>query len=387
MAWLGTYGYRRKITIDNTKVSAALAGFPIAIILGTSVGLTNVDVSGIFTEISYINRKKIAVTASDGTTQLYVEIENWDVTNTRGLLHVRVASISATVDTDLYLYYDSTQADNTAYVGNALDTPAVAVWDTHFKGVWHLSQDPTGGAGAILDSSGNANHGTAQGSMTGTDLVISPYGGMALDFDGADDVIDCGDGVSLDIIDELTLEATAEADSGLLGQLLVGRDTSDASKRNYSLYGAGPTNSQIWFFVFSSNVFYNAPSANNALNQNWRHYCGVYDKTDLRTYIDGVLSGTPTALTTQIDNDDIQLTIGARNEPANDIRFDGAIGEVRVSATDRSAAWVLATKQTLFDNILTWGAEETGPPASTTQVNLIGNEVIGSGLFGGLIVR
>jgi hypothetical protein len=53
MDWLGSYKYRKKITIDHTKFSSDLDFFPIPIVLGSSVGQDNQDVSDIFTELGY----------------------------------------------------------------------------------------------------------------------------------------------------------------------------------------------------------------------------------------------------------------------------------------------------------------------------------------------
>lgn len=88
------------------------------------------------------NSKKIAVTQSDGVTQLYVEIEKWDYANKKARLWAKVPYIDDDVDTDLYLYYDRNHADNTAYVGAPNSTPAKNVWDNHFVFVRHMHDEP-----------------------------------------------------------------------------------------------------------------------------------------------------------------------------------------------------------------------------------------------------
>ena len=77
MGWLSGWSKRIKITVDNTYIDNDLTHFPIPILLGESVGQTNIDVSDIF-DVLGVNSKKIAVTKSDGLTQLYVEIERWN---------------------------------------------------------------------------------------------------------------------------------------------------------------------------------------------------------------------------------------------------------------------------------------------------------------------
>ena len=107
------YDRRIKMTIDSAgaKVDSDLTDFPIMVYLSASSGIGNDDVSAVFDELtSDANRKKIAVTKSDGITELYVEIEKWDDANEQAWLSVKVAganSISSSADTILYLYYDA----------------------------------------------------------------------------------------------------------------------------------------------------------------------------------------------------------------------------------------------------------------------------------------
>jgi len=139
MAWLSNWKKRVKLSIDNGDIGSTLTDFPILIYLSASSGINSEDISFVFDELqSNDNRKKIAVTKDDGITQCYVEIERWDHALEKAWLHVKVPSISSSVDTDLYLYYDSTHADNTTYVG---DTGSrTEVWNSDYKAVWHLNE-------------------------------------------------------------------------------------------------------------------------------------------------------------------------------------------------------------------------------------------------------
>ena len=84
-----------------------LSGFPVLVYLSVSSGIGSTDVSAVFDELtSDANRKKIAITTSDGTTQCYVEIERWDDANEKAWLWVKVPSVASGAETDLYLYYD-----------------------------------------------------------------------------------------------------------------------------------------------------------------------------------------------------------------------------------------------------------------------------------------
>src|SRR6056297_3563809 len=188
MSWLSGWAKRRKITIDNTNIDSDLTHFPVPVPLGTAVGQSDQDVSDIFDELGS-ESLKIAVTKSDGTTQIYAEVEQWDEASEKALLWVSKSDLTLTAasTTELYLYYDSTKADNTTYIGTSGNR--TEVWDSDFVAVYTLAQDPTGGTGCILDSTGNGHHGTPQGSMTSGDLVDGLIG-LALELDGNDDYIE-----------------------------------------------------------------------------------------------------------------------------------------------------------------------------------------------------
>jgi hypothetical protein len=109
--WLSGWANRVKLTIDHTKADSALSGFPILVHLCNSSGENLADVSFIFDNLgSDANRKKIAITTSDGTTQCCVEIDKWSDANEQAWLWVKVPSIGNTADTNLYLYYDAGHA-------------------------------------------------------------------------------------------------------------------------------------------------------------------------------------------------------------------------------------------------------------------------------------
>jgi len=201
--WLSGWDKRIKLTVDSGDIDAALSDFPILVYISTSSGYNSDDVSCVFDELtSDDNRKKIAVTLGEDT-ECYVEIEKWDDANEKAWLWVKVPSIADDADTDLYLYYDSTHADNDAYVGDPNSTPAENVWDTNFKLVTHMRDDPD--TSHIRDSTENNNDGAKTGAgepAVTTDGKIDD----AQHFDGADDDITVADAASLDITTNITLE-------------------------------------------------------------------------------------------------------------------------------------------------------------------------------------
>ena len=141
-AGLDGWANQIKITIDQSKIDANLTNYPVLINLSAASGINDANLSAIFTELgSDANRKKIAVTTADGVTQCYVEIEKWDTASRQASLWVRVPSISASVDTDLYLYYDRNQPDNNTFVGDKGSSAATRVWDNNYRLVLHLNDN------------------------------------------------------------------------------------------------------------------------------------------------------------------------------------------------------------------------------------------------------
>ena len=96
----------------------------------------------------------------------------------------------------------------------------------------------------------------------------------------------------------------------------------------------------------------------------WHHLTFLWDTSYLRHYRDGATSGTPVEQTNNAQaNADHDLVIGGYTfgTSAQTLAdFDGIIDEVRISSIGRSAAWLKATYNSLWDTLLTYGAEETG---------------------------
>jgi len=365
MSWLGTYKSRIELKIDHTKIDSPLTHFPVTLFLDSRH-------SGVFDEVgdSY---KKIALTKDDGVTQLYAEVEEWDSSNKKAVLHVSKSdwTISSTEDTVFYLYYDSSAEDNTGYIGDPGDSVAANVWDDNFAGVWHLSQDPTGGAGCIKDSTGNNNDGTPQGSMTSDDLVDGKVG-KALNFDGSDDYIDCGNDASITgVTNNFTMElwARPQTTHGIDAESTSG--TEGTSGQRYAIgaahgdntWGSGHAGAGVSIGTNGISVYEHADGYMPALLvyqgdiTEWNHIVIAYVDKQPRLYLNGV--SVRTGLTSPkayvhpgLYNDD---GIGGMSYG----HFDGLIDEVRISNAPRSDAWIKATYYSLFNELVYTREEPT----------------------------
>lgn len=136
MVWYDTnYSYKKKITIDRTKVSGDEIDFPVLISV-TDNDLRD-EANGGHTKSA--NGYDIIFTNSAENTQLKHEIEKY--TNTNGLLvfWVKVPALSSVFNTDIYIYYGK--------AGVGADPSTTDTWDSNFMAVWHMN--------SLLDSTSN----------------------------------------------------------------------------------------------------------------------------------------------------------------------------------------------------------------------------------------
>ena len=367
MAWLGTYTYRRKITVDNTNIDSDLTHFPVPVVLGTNVGQSAQDVSDIFDEVgaSYL---KTAITKVDGTTQIYGDVEVWDSGNEKAVIHVAKSDLDITTAavTELYIYYDATQADNITYIGLSGGTPAQSVYDSNYKAVLNMSQDPNGDvADSILDSTSNNNNGTPSGSMTTADLVDGTIG-KSIAFDGTDDKITSSANVTA------TTDITVEA-VGVFVSQTAGYERLCETRYDTGFYlGTGldttlTTDEPAAFIIHGTFL---EPTLGAAIDKTDSHYyAGVYDSSNIGLYIDGVSSGTTAETDPMTVNPLVISYDGVEDGYSNNI-----INYIRISDSVRSADWIKATYYALTDDLIVFGNIEPviiSHPETTIETSVL----------------
>ncbi len=372
--WLIGWNNRAKITIDHNDVDSDLSDFPVLVYLSNSSGRNNDDTTSIFDEVG-TNGKKIAVTQSDGTTQCYVEIEKWDNVSEQAWLWVKIPSISNTADTELYLYYDNSQPDNSVHIGDKESTPAQSVWNTNFKGVWHLDEDPSGTAPQMKESTLNNNNGTSYGNMTPSDQVAGKIDG-SLDFDGTDDYIQTMSS-ELKTLENFTLSVWFKADSTTTPQHILWQ--GPVSQNGWGDGSGNPNSHEMHLTICkfdtnnTLNFFYGYEEAGGdwipaveinisfSDTTNWNHavvvMTGAGTSPSAELFLNGVSQGTDTGTQTNRTAWDTNLRIG---RPGTSGRyFDGMIDEVRILGTACNASWVKASYESERDDLFDFGTSET----------------------------
>jgi hypothetical protein len=195
--------------------------------------------------------------------------------------------------------------------------PEIALTDPNLVGWWKLDD---GGGSVALDWSGRGNHGTIIGDP---EWVVGRVDG-ALDFDGLDDCINCGNPASLDITSQITLSAWVKTDAAGNGanqsyvtKMVAGENSS------YTLRHINTNN--IQFLIGTAGVLY---PVDNWFNGLWHHLAGTYDGSQLKLYIDGALRATM-ANAGDIPVGAYNVNIG-RDSIGNRFPYDGAIDDVRI---------------------------------------------------------
>jgi hypothetical protein len=329
------WGYRIMITLDGSKVTGNLTNFPYLVYIASNASLSANARSDVGFE-----GFDILFTSNDGTTKLDHEIEKY-ITGTGELVSwVEIPSMSAGVDTIIYMYY--------GYPSAADQSNAAGVWDSNYKGVLHLKET----AGAQADSTTNSNNGTASVTTQGSSTGIA---------NGADELSGTADYIQMGTtnwnVNQGTVSLWAYANSfpAGLGGYLFGHTTDPAYANRLQLYtddangnldlGLGDSHSKA-LNIYDFNI------------TTWYQVTLTWDGTNYEVYVDGIssASGTYTGLTALNTIADIGNTgnTAARNES-----FNGIIDEVRVSDIVRPIDWIQTSYNVQSDAA---GSSSVGPP-------------------------
>jgi hypothetical protein len=166
-SWSNGYAFRRAVTIDHIKVpNTDQVNFPV-LISGTYGFLATISNGG---DVISANGYDIIFTSDvAGTTILPFEQASYSASTGAVNYWVQVPALSHTADTVIYLFYgnggiSSDQSNKTA------------VWDTNYKGVWHLANGSTLSAN---DSTSSGNNGTIYGATATAGIIdgAASFGG------------------------------------------------------------------------------------------------------------------------------------------------------------------------------------------------------------------
>lgn len=222
-----------------------------------------------------------SISSNDGVTN--VETGVWDVLVTLNDETLNVDSFQLTI------------SDNTGGGGSGSLTDATA---------YYAFDEGTGTT--AIDSSVNGNDGTINGA-TWLSSANAKLGNSALSFDGTNDYVITDSVLTLNDVYSISLWFKSSDTGG--GNELVGQWTSTQSDRKFLVR---LNNGDIQFFIHDSGSPVSvSDTSSNFADNNWYHVVATTDGSDMRLYVNGVLSDSLSTSDTRTLNQ--QIVIGEAN--------------------------------------------------------------------------
>lgn len=310
------------------------------------------DNSCVFDEVG-ANSKKIAITKDDGTTELYGEIEKWD--NTNELADIWVSrdgwATSDTADTDGYIYYDNTHADNDTYIGIKNSTPAQSVWDGNFTGSYRMADGVDNEH--IYDSTSNNHDGTKKAANQ--PLEADAKIGKGQDFSGGAYYISLPTSLNVRNDHDFTISCWLnKTDPGDVDEYIV-----LFTEHGYARFYAENADDKLHWGMYDG-VSVKEVIEGTASAVGWHKMSMTYDMSEkkFKAYLDGTYLGQSAALAnTTYQYGTVHNYLGLHVDGSS-APWQDKLDEVKASDSIRTDAWIKAEYESERDDLITWGSEE-----------------------------
>ena len=292
-------------------------------------------VTGGYTTVTYIHGEQ---------EQCYCEIMGWDTATNEAQLWARVPKVLSAQPTDLLLYYDKTQEDNTQYIGDTGDLAAQQVWSNDYVGVYHMSDS------LMRDSTVKGNDGTLT-NMDSTNVVAGQIG-KVLQFNGADEYVTLPSDPELYGLTAITVEAVVmSAGLGTSYPTYIGTIYSTAgASEGFSVWLNNNTSMKTLDMMNRGGEGGTITTTNDSWYENEIFYAAMaHDGSNQTLYKNNLLVAS-SANTWALQLEGIP-TIG--RESTNNYYYKGTIGKVRISKSVRSDSWLRTSYFNTKDTLVT----------------------------------
>ena len=309
---LSVWPHKLKVTFSGYSKQETLTNFPAPVVLSTNItGFRYGDFR------SYTNGDLRFADASE-TTALNYEIESWN-TNGSSYVWVQVPALASSNDY-IYAYWGMSNTNAAPCTTNG------AVWDSNFRGVWHLGES----SGNAADSTTNGNTGVSASGVTRGPALID--GGAA--FDGVNGKFTVSSTMGLGLYN-VTMESWAYITPSTHGALIKIGDTSAGYA--VGLGGTDFSNVGMNFLGLYENARWLNPGV--SMGAGWHHFVLVVNGGSPVGYLDA----SPTVIGGSSPNAPVGAITQIGGYSYNGRLFNGTQDEVRVSSTIRSSNWIWAS--------------------------------------------
>lgn len=313
------YAYERNITIDHSMVQGGsdLYNFPLMISLSGESFLRNHPAGDIYNSNGY----DIIFTDANYNT-LDHQVEHYNGTNGDLIVWVRIPTLSASANTVIKIIYG-----NPAITAN----PSVTtVWDSHYKGVWHLDDNN------LFDFTSYGFAGTPYNTPTYNTGVIN----NAMELNGTNEYAQVNNAPHLNFAGNITVSAWVYMDTRTRDQKIASNQNNISGGYKFGIY----TNNKVEFEIrTSTNVasLNRDVSGGTVLNTGqWYYLAGISSDVldSIKTFVNGV-SERPFRKSGTLGVASNNLVIGKEPFESN-YYFDGRFDELRISDEVRSDGWM-----------------------------------------------
>jgi len=325
------------ISLDHDDVDATLTDFPVLIHLSDSCGINSFDATAIFEEIG--DQYNYSAFEDTDENRLFFEVEYWSSSDVEAFIWVKIPSISADSDTEIIFWFEK-------FVdGSEYNSPS-DVWGSDFVMVQHMNDETTS---TILDSTSNDNDGTKKAANE--PIEAAGKIGKAQTFDAIDDYVTFGRPATLNVTDNLTLEAIIKT-SDIVTQI----QRIINSELSYELFILTDGNIQVELNNVNNFVTATTPIISTL---NYYYIVATYDKSlgsnRCKIYVNGAIEFQGDPFTDSINALSANVELGARFAGTNQ-QLKGISDENKISNSTRSSAWVGASYETQRDHFCSFGS-------------------------------
>ncbi len=333
--WDGDWSIRKKIVIDTSS-----QGAPITDAIGTSPVLIRLFDGDFQFEAAKDDGSDIRFIAGDDKTPLAFHIDNFDSLMGEGFVWVKVPDLKPGAQTTIYMYYG-----NNGPKAVKIDDPK-GTYDSSTVLVYHFNENNA----PFSDSSGNGN--SSKNAAPTVDALI-------------------GKGLRLMGNTPVTIPATASLDvaqgGALTWQAWIKPSHLAANAVLFSRHdGAGAlviglNNGTPFVEVSGAGGSGRVNGAAAIAVNSWHQVAVVAGPGEVTLFVDGVVSGAPSAVSLPALKSD--MVIGADAAGSGRPGFIGDVDEMQISKVARSNGWVQFASvnqggSDLSNKLITMGQDE-----------------------------
>ncbi|MBN1760722.1 MAG: DUF2341 domain-containing protein [Chitinispirillaceae bacterium] len=284
---------------------------------------------------SFGNGADLLFANSDGVP-LPFEIERWDADSCIAEVWVKVDTVRANSDSQyITMFWGNPTVDNASNGATVFDTA------NGFQGVWHLNEDPSSGADALRDRTGNSGHGT----LVGNDIrVVSGAVGRALEFGGEEAYVELPDATNLDYHGTITISCWVRFNENspdsfnITGKYSFCEEAiNECVITGYSLFCSSRRTIQLRV-GFGTSLFFFLESDVRITDTGWHYIAGMFQSGVMTLFIDDKRKYCDFP-ETPVPSPEAGF-IGGKSFFDGTASFTGEIDEVRIGSTARTPDWI-----------------------------------------------